>query len=103
MKIKRFSKSKLEKRKTKMKRKSGRDKKCLGMKRRESGLNYPLRKVLFDIRYEGSDIYVPIRDSEGILWSLLKISLAGDKFFHPGSCVAWGFHIIGKSGSTVYL
>jgi putative DNA primase/helicase len=57
----------------------------------------------FGIRYDGSCVYVPVRDSEGNIWSLQKISEDGTKLFHPGGKVQGCFHRIEGIGTTYYV
>lgn len=56
------------------------------------------------IRFRGENIYVPIRDEQGKLWSLQRITPDGSKRFHTGGRVMGGSHVIGKcDGGTVFI
>lgn len=63
------------------------------------------KKISVDVgvRYDGTDLYVPLRDVEGKLWSLQKIGSNGFKQFHEGARFQGCFHVIGELGSTVYI
>lgn len=50
--------------------------------------------IRFD-RFRG-EIYVPIRDGKGKLWSLQSIARDGRKGFYPGGRVSGGYHTIGS-------
>ncbi len=56
-------------------------------------------------RFDQGTICIPVRDVDGRIWSLQKITPNGDKWFHPGGRVRGCFHTfgsIGRSGS-VYI
>lgn len=72
------------------------------------GSDYLTRKQIesFGARFSQGELYVPLRDIEGTLWSLQKIQPDGGKFFHPGGRVKSCFHYIGRpieNGNTVYI
>lgn len=48
------------------------------------------------IRIEGSDLLIPLRDTEGRLQSLQIITPAGGKRFMPGGLVKSGYHSMGS-------
>lgn len=56
-----------------------------------------------EVRFQGEDFYVPMRDVDGKLWSLQKIQPDGGKFFHPGGRVEGCFFVFGEFSETVYL
>lgn len=51
------------------------------------------------------DIYVPVRDENGKLWSLQSISRSGDKHFHSGARIKDCFHFVGggERSESVYI
>lgn len=59
----------------------------------------------FDLRFDSKgNIYVPIRDTAGKIWSCEKIDGEGNKRFHPGGRVSGGFFLFGElQGQRFYL
>lgn len=57
------------------------------------------------IRFDGSDIYVPVVDASAKFWSMQKIQENGFKQFYSGGRFKGCFHIIGdiENESTVYV
>lgn len=64
--------------------------------------DYLIRKKIsecpLDIRFDNfnGDIYVPIRDEHGKLWSLEKIERDGTKRSHPGGRKSGNYHVVGS-------
>lgn len=59
----------------------------------------------FGIRFEGTDILIPLQDTAGKLWSLQRISPEGAKRFLPGGRKKGCFHRIGpcEEGKSIYV
>lgn len=47
------------------------------------------------IRFDGAVACIPLRDADGVLWSLQRIAPDGKKQFHPGGRMVGCFHLIG--------
>ncbi|MCL2872596.1 MAG: DUF927 domain-containing protein [Betaproteobacteria bacterium] len=57
----------------------------------------------FGVRADGDSLLIPLRDAEGVLWSLQRILPDGDKRFHQGGRVASCFHWLGDPSGASWL
>lgn len=64
-------------------------------------IDVPDLGIRFDTFNE--EIYVPVRDINGRLWSLQRINRDGEKRFYPGGRIRECFHFIGDPGSVIYV
>lgn len=72
----------------------------------EGSTKYMQRKLidqLYGARIEGWDLIVPLRDVDGVLWSIQTIKDDGAKFFMQGGKVQGLFHQIGELDDLVLL
>lgn len=75
-----------------------------------TGFEYLTRKQISEcenlgVRYDNfnQEIYVPLRDHKGKLWSLQRINRNGEKRFYPGGRTRGCYHVIGNTSDRIYL